>query len=164
LFAEHGGGPIDPHNARRAFARRLKRAQLSSHFTPYCLRHTFASILIAEGKSPAYVQAQLGHASITLTVDTYGKWLPRGDKAAVDSLGDAAHLATGIRGGDRVYASGTVQKRSGDQVVTFLDQRYNDPAETSISMEMIPPEFHGVTANGPCRTRTYDPLLKRQLL
>ena len=23
-----------------------------------------------------YVQSQLGHASITLTVDTYGKWLP----------------------------------------------------------------------------------------
>jgi hypothetical protein len=28
----------------------------------------------------------LGHASITLTVDTYGKWLPMGNKAAVDRL------------------------------------------------------------------------------
>ena len=28
----------------------------------------------------------LGHASITLTVDIYGKWLPMGNKAAVDRL------------------------------------------------------------------------------
>jgi hypothetical protein len=34
----------------------------------------------------AYVQRQLGHASIQLTVDTYGKWLPIGNKAAVDRL------------------------------------------------------------------------------
>jgi hypothetical protein len=32
------------------------------------------------------VQRQLGHASIQLTVDTYGKWLPMADKAAVDRL------------------------------------------------------------------------------
>ena len=33
-----------------------------------------------------YLQRQLGHASIQLTVDTYGKWLPMGNKAAVDRL------------------------------------------------------------------------------
>src|SRR5437867_12245671 len=38
--------------------------------------------------SHAYVQRQLGHASIKLTVDTYGKWLPMGNKAAVDRLDD----------------------------------------------------------------------------
>jgi hypothetical protein len=29
---------------------------------------------------------QLGHASIQLTVDTYGKWLPAGNKAAANRL------------------------------------------------------------------------------
>jgi len=48
--------------------------------------HTYASLLIQQGESPAYVQRQLGHASIKLTVDTYGKWLPMGNKAAVDRL------------------------------------------------------------------------------
>ena len=43
------------------------------HFTPHCLRHTFASLLLQQGESPAYVQRQPGHASIQLTVDTYGK-------------------------------------------------------------------------------------------
>ena len=54
--------------------------------------------------SPAYVQRQLGHASIQLTVDTYGKWLPMGNKAAVDALdspsgskvvGNASHAGAG---------------------------------------------------------------------
>ena len=36
------------------------------------------------------MQRQLGHASIKLTVDTYGKWLPMGNKAAVDRLDDGS--------------------------------------------------------------------------
>ena len=44
------------------------------------------SLLLQQGESPAYVQRQLGHASIQLTVDTYGKWLPMGNKAAVNRL------------------------------------------------------------------------------
>ena len=37
-------------------------------------------------QSPAYVQQQLGHASIQLTMDTYGKRLPLGNKAAMNQL------------------------------------------------------------------------------
>ena len=55
-------------------------------FTPHCLRRTYASLLLQQGESIVYVQRQLGHASIQLTVDTYGKWLPMGNKAAVDRL------------------------------------------------------------------------------
>jgi len=39
-----------------------------------------------QGESPAYVQRQLGHASIQQTVDAYGKWLPLGNKAALNRL------------------------------------------------------------------------------
>jgi integrase len=65
-------------------------AGLPPHFTPHSFRHTFASLLLQQGESPAYVQRQLGHASIKLTVDTYGKWLPMGNKAAVDRLDDSS--------------------------------------------------------------------------
>jgi len=75
------------------FARLLKRAKLPGHFSPHCLRHTFASLLLQQGESPVYVQRQLGHSSIKLTVDTYGRWLPMGNKAAVDRL----DRATGSR-------------------------------------------------------------------
>jgi len=64
----------------------LKRANLPLHFTPHCLRHTYASLMLQQGESIVYVQKQLGHASIQITVDTYGKWLPMGNKAAVDRL------------------------------------------------------------------------------
>ena len=58
------------------------------------------SLLLQQGESPAYVQRQLGHASIQLTVDTYGKWLPMGNKAAVNRLDDkvVAKTATGTSG------------------------------------------------------------------
>ena len=61
-------------------------------------------MLLQQGESPAYVQRQLGHASIQLTVDTYGKWLPMGNKAAVNRLDDesgskvVAKTATGTSG------------------------------------------------------------------
>jgi integrase-like protein len=55
----------------------LKKAKLPLHFTPHCLRHTYASILLADGVSPVYVQEQLGHATIELTVSTYGRWLKK---------------------------------------------------------------------------------------
>jgi integrase len=78
------GEPISPHvvfekprtstpkNLQRTMARRLKRAGLPGHFTCHSLRHTFASLLIAPGVSPVYVQQQLGHASIELTVKVTG--------------------------------------------------------------------------------------------
>ena len=55
---------------------------LKSDFTPHCLRHTYASLILQAGERPVYVQRQLGHASIKMTVDTYGRWLPMGNKAA----------------------------------------------------------------------------------
>jgi hypothetical protein len=80
------------------------------------------------------VQRQLGHASIKLTVDTYGKWLPMGNKAAVDRLDDATPEA------------------SGSKVVAKLRPAGEAAAEV--------PEKVGE----PSGTRTRDSLLKRQVL
>lgn len=52
------------------------------------LRHTFASLLIAQGKSLAYVKDQMGHSSIQVTVDVYRHLVPGGNRAAVDRLDD----------------------------------------------------------------------------
>ena len=90
VFCNEAGTLVDGSRVRKAFARALEAAGLPPHFTPHCLRHTFASLLLQQGESPAYVQRQLGHASIKLTVDTYGKWLPMGNKAAVDRLDDSS--------------------------------------------------------------------------
>jgi len=45
-----------------------------------------SSVLLADGVSPAHVQEQLGHASIELTVGTYGRWLRKRSPGAVDRL------------------------------------------------------------------------------
>ena len=60
--------------------------KLSPHFTPHSLRHSFASLLLQAGKPIQYVQRQLGHASIELTVGTYGRWLRKTAPGAVDGL------------------------------------------------------------------------------
>src|SRR5215212_8255147 len=43
----------------------------SCHRGPYDLRHSFASLLLHEGRSSIYVARQLGHAA-SLTDDLYG--------------------------------------------------------------------------------------------
>src|SRR5690606_29576123 len=40
------------------------------------LRHTHATLLLKQGTHPKVVQERLGHASITLTLDTYSHVLP----------------------------------------------------------------------------------------
>lgn len=69
------GKPLRDCSARQSFRRGLCRARLPEHFTPHSLRHTYASLLIQQGVRAEYIQRQLGHASIQITVDIYGKWL-----------------------------------------------------------------------------------------
>jgi integrase len=52
----------------------------------HSLRHTYASLLIAQGESIKYVQGQLGHASAKLTLDTYGHLFPRERRTAAARL------------------------------------------------------------------------------
>ena len=89
VFPSEAGTPIDHGNAGKAFKAVLKRAGRPLHHSPHDLRHTFASLLLQQGEAIQYVQRMLGHASITLTVDTYGKRLPIGNQCAVDRLDDA---------------------------------------------------------------------------
>ena len=51
---------------------------------PHDLRHSYATILLMEHYSPAYIQKQLGHYSIEMTVDTYGHWIPGEGKGDLD--------------------------------------------------------------------------------
>jgi integrase len=76
VFCTAQGTPLDQANLyNRVFQPTLRRAGLR-RIRFHDLRHTFASMLINQGENLKYVQAQLGHASITTTVDRYGHLMP----------------------------------------------------------------------------------------
>ena len=64
--------------------------------TPYTLRHSFASLLLAEGHQPTYVARQLGH-SLTMLLEVYAHLLDEfGDReriSAEDEIRKARRIA-----------------------------------------------------------------------
>ena len=76
MFCGPQGHPLDPENfTKRDFARVLRRSGVR-RIRFHDLRHTYTSLLIAQGAHPKYIQAQLGHASIQTTLDRYGHLMP----------------------------------------------------------------------------------------
>lgn len=57
------------------------------------LMHTYASLLLANGASMKYVQTQLGHASITMTMDLYTHLLPEVNDKCVNLLNSIVNQA-----------------------------------------------------------------------
>ena len=67
---------------RRHFKPALKRAGLPT-VRLHDLRHTCATLLLGRGVHPKFVQELLGHATISITLDTYSHVLPgMGDQTA----------------------------------------------------------------------------------
>ena len=111
LFMTKSGTPVQARNVRRSMESVLKKAKLPAHFTPHCLRHSYASILLAEGVSLVYVQEQLGHATIELTVSTYGRWLKKKAPGALDRLDEIQPQSeSAVAHGSKVVADGTSGK------------------------------------------------------
>lgn len=69
-FATVNGTPVSVRNATRQLARTINKADLDG-VTFHALRHTFASILIAQGRDAAFVADQLGHEDPAFTWRTY---------------------------------------------------------------------------------------------
>jgi integrase len=63
-------------NWRRRWFKMAARAAELNGVRPYDLRHSFASLLLAEGRNPVEVAEQMGHAP-TMTLDTYGHVISR---------------------------------------------------------------------------------------
>ena len=101
VFCRPDGKPIDPDNfTHREWARVLRRAELR-RMRLHDLRHTYASLLIAQGAHPKYIQAQLGHASIQTTLDRYGHLMPDAHAAEARKLdrlvfGENGHRVAGV--------------------------------------------------------------------
>ena len=93
VFLTVTGTPLaHAHVRHRVWRKLLAKAELR-YIRVHDLHHTFASLLIQQGESLAYVKEQLGHHSIRMTVDVYGHLVPGGNRQAVDRL-DGLERAT----------------------------------------------------------------------
>ncbi|MBQ8635824.1 site-specific integrase [bacterium] len=86
VFPNDNGGFLDRHNVRKRQLNPVLRRAGVSEIRFHDLRHTFASLLLANDAHPKYVQDQMGHASIKITMDTYSHLLPEAHKKGVETL------------------------------------------------------------------------------
>ena len=86
VFSNRRGNPIDKANLLRgSFWPLLERAGLP-HMRFHDLRHSCASLLLAEGVHPKVVQEMLGHSSISVTLDIYSHVLPSMQADAAEKM------------------------------------------------------------------------------
>jgi len=86
VFCDASGRPLDPDNLiKRQFLTALERAGIR-RIRFHDLRHTYASLLIAQGEDIKFVQSQLGHSSAKTTLDRYGHLFPGTHKEAARRL------------------------------------------------------------------------------
>ena len=70
VLPSRSGPPLDPRNALRAFTAVATRAGLQG-VGLHTLRHTAASLMIAQGVHLRVIMETLGHSGISITADTY---------------------------------------------------------------------------------------------
>jgi integrase len=76
VFPTRVGTPMSRHNlVARSFKPLLKLAGLPE-IRFHDLRHTCATLMLAVGANPKVAQEALGHANVTITLDTYSHLLP----------------------------------------------------------------------------------------
>ena len=84
VFCKSDGQPINPRRFSQLFAKVAKAAGIN--FTFHDLRHDHATRLFEAGYHPKDVQDRLGHANISMTMDTYTQHVPARQKGIADWL------------------------------------------------------------------------------
>ena len=86
VFPSSVGTLMEPGNLYRQFKAVLKRAGLPTTTRFHDLRHSCATLLLAQGVPLVVVRDMLGHTQISTTADIYGHVLPETHRHAVDDL------------------------------------------------------------------------------
>ena len=86
VFPSPRGEILNDDNFRhRVFRPAVRRTKLLG-FRFHDLRHTYAALMIGFGAHPKYLQAQMGHSSIRVTLDLYGHLVPDANRGVLDAL------------------------------------------------------------------------------
>ena len=93
VFTSRHGTPLDGDNLiSRPFLRVLQLAGVPP-MRFHDLRHSCASLLLAQGVAPRVVMETLGHSRISVTLDTYTHVLPALQQEAADAMDRALGLS-----------------------------------------------------------------------
>ena len=79
------GRPLDARHVVDDFKRHLRRAE-QPDIRFHDLRHSCASLLLAQNVHPRVVMEILGHSTISLTMNTYSHVLPKAQRDAAEPL------------------------------------------------------------------------------
>lgn len=84
------GDIIRPTYIRTVLNRTIEKSKVSK-ITFHGLRHTHATLLLADGIHPKIVQERLGHGSVQITLDTYSHIIPGIQEVAATSIGKSLY-------------------------------------------------------------------------
>ncbi len=87
VFTTKIGTPLDGGNVTKQFQAILEGAGLPRQRF-HDLRHSCASLLLAQGVHPRVVMETLGHSQISLTMNTYSHVMPELQREAADKMGE----------------------------------------------------------------------------
>jgi integrase len=127
LFTTEVGTPIDPDSFSHTFVRMCKRAGLG-RWHPHELRHSGASLMLAQGTPLDVVSEVLGHASIAITKDVYGHLVEGDKRTAAESMSRtllAVSSADDSQDGSQAAAESPTTRRKGP--VTWRARRDSNP-------------------------------------
>lgn len=86
IFTNQAGGPLEPKVLARDYKKLLKAADIPTSLRFHDLRHSAATLLLAQGVHPRAIMELLGHSSITVTMNTYAHVLPAMMREAADKM------------------------------------------------------------------------------
>ena len=81
IFTTDDGAPIHPDSITKWFREFVKRVNLPS-VSVHSLRHTYASLMIADGTPLVVVSKRLGHSQVSTTADIYAHVIQSADEKA----------------------------------------------------------------------------------
>lgn len=88
LFRQPSGDPMVPSSFTFRFKKILRENGLPENLNVHSLRHTNASLLIAQGVDVRTVAGLLGHAQPSTTLDIYSHAFDKNKRAAQEKLGE----------------------------------------------------------------------------
>ncbi len=95
IFANPDGSPLMPNSISSTVSRLCRRLGLPKGASLHVLRHSHASLLLADGVDLATVSARLGHSSVRTTADIYSHAIRGKDHAAAQCWDDIMQRSRG---------------------------------------------------------------------